>query len=69
MFTAVFEKHGDWWAAFIEEFPGVNTQGATLDEARQNLSEAFRMVIEANRELARGQESPDCVREPLVTAG
>ncbi len=69
MFTAVFEKHGDWWAAFIEEFPGVNTQGETLDEARQNLTEAFQMVIEANRELAREQESPDCVREPLVTAG
>ena len=68
MFTAVFEKHGDWWAAFIEEFPGVNTQGETLDEARQNLTEAFQMVIEANRELAREQESPDCVREPLVTA-
>ena len=51
MFTAVYQKSGDWWAAYVEEVPGVNTQGATLDEARENLREAFAMVLEANREL------------------
>jgi predicted RNase H-like HicB family nuclease len=51
MFTAVYEKHGEWWAAYIEEYPGVNTQGATLDEARENLAEAFQMVVETNREM------------------
>ncbi|MBM3892193.1 MAG: type II toxin-antitoxin system HicB family antitoxin, partial [Verrucomicrobia bacterium] len=34
MFTAVFQKSGKWWAAYVEEIPGVNTQGATLKEAR-----------------------------------
>lgn len=66
MFTAVFEKHGAWWAGYIEEYPGVNTQGKTLEEARANLAEAFQMVVEENRELSRMHEAPDCVREPLA---
>lgn len=66
MFTAVYEQQGEWWAAYIEEFPGVNTQGATLEEARRNLAEAFQMVIEANREIARMEQAAGCVREPLA---
>ena len=66
MFTAVFQKCGDWWAAYVEEVLGVNTQGATLEEARQNLREALTMVLEANRELARREEPPDCIRETLA---
>jgi predicted RNase H-like HicB family nuclease len=52
-YTAVFEQDGDWWIGYAEELPGANTQGATLNEARANLQEAIRLVIEANRELAR----------------
>jgi predicted RNase H-like HicB family nuclease len=66
MFNAIFEKHGEWWAAYIEEFPGVNTQGATLEEARENLAEAFQMVVETNRELSRRQAAADAVREPMA---
>jgi len=66
MFTAVYQKSGDWWAAYIEEVPGVNTQGATIEEARENLREALVMVLEANRELARREEPPDCIREKLA---
>jgi predicted RNase H-like HicB family nuclease len=65
MLTAVIRKSGEWWAAYVEEVPGVNTQGATLEEARENLREALAMVLEANRELARREESPDCIREVL----
>ena len=66
MFTAVFRKSGKWWAAYVEEVPGVNTQGATLEEARENLREALVMVLEANRELARRDEPADCIRETLA---
>jgi len=59
MFTALFQKSGDWWAGYVEEVQGVNTQGATLEEARQNLREALVMVLEANREMARREEPPD----------
>ena len=51
-FTAVFEKSDDWWIAYVEELPGANTQGSTLEEARENLKDAVAMVLEANRELA-----------------
>jgi predicted RNase H-like HicB family nuclease len=54
-FTSVIEKRGRWYVAYIEEIPGVNTQGRTLAEARRNLREALTLVIEANRELAAKQ--------------
>ncbi len=52
-FTAVFRQVPEGYIAFVEELPGANTQGATLDEARTNLHEAVAMVLEANRELAQ----------------
>ena len=66
MFTAVYRKSGKWWAAYVEEVPGVNTQGATLAEARANLKEALALILEANRDLAREAERGSrCIREPL----
>jgi predicted RNase H-like HicB family nuclease len=50
-FTAVFEKVAEGYIAFVEELPGANTQGATLEEARANLQEAVELVLEANRTL------------------
>ncbi len=67
--TAVFRRFPDGYAAFVEELPGANTQGATLEEARVNLAEAVAMVLAANRALAeeelRGQE---VIREPFALA-
>ncbi len=51
-FTAVILKRGRWYVAYVEEIPGVNTQGRTLAETRRNLKEALRMVLRANRALA-----------------
>ncbi len=65
-FTSVIEKRGKWYVAYVEEIPGVNTQGKTLTEARRNLREALAMVIEANRELAAKGRSRDAVRESIV---
>ena len=68
-FTAVYKKDGDWWVGFVAEIPGANTQGATLEEARENLKEAVRMVLEANRELAREDlEDPAAIREEIQVA-
>ena len=59
MFTAIYQQDSDWWVGYVEVLPGANTQGATLDEARENLKEAAALIIEANRELAqRGADSP-----------
>jgi predicted RNase H-like HicB family nuclease len=58
--NAVYLKVPEGYIAFVEELPGANTQGATLEEARENLREAVELVIEANRELVadtiRGEE-------------
>ena len=50
--TAVFQKAAEGYIGFVEELPGANTQGATLEEARANLTEAVDLVLEANRVLA-----------------
>ena len=50
--TAVYVEVPEGYIAFVEELPGANTQGATLDEARANLREAVQLVVDANRELA-----------------
>jgi predicted RNase H-like HicB family nuclease len=56
-FTGVIEKRGNWYVGYVEEFPGVNTQGRTLKEVRENLREAAQLIIEANRELAENVET------------
>jgi predicted RNase H-like HicB family nuclease len=58
--TKVFQRLPDGFIAFVEELPGANTQGETLDEAKANLDEAIVLVLDANRALAEesiaGQE-------------
>jgi predicted RNase H-like HicB family nuclease len=65
-FTAIYQKVPEGYIAFVEELPGANTQGDTLQEARANLQEAIAMVLEANRTLSeeslRGQT---VIREPI----
>ena len=64
-FTAVFEKRGRWYVAYVEEVPGVNTQGRTLAEARRNLREALRLVLETNRQLTAAH-AREVRREPIT---
>ena len=65
-FTAVFQKVPEGYIGFVEELPGANTQGATLEEARQNLQEAISLVLEANRALSEETlRGKDVIREPL----
>ena len=65
-FTAVFRRVPEGYIAFVEELPGANTQGATLDEARSNLQEAVSLVLEANRTLAEEAiTGQDVIRETL----
>lgn len=65
-FTAVFEKRGRWYVGWIEEIPGVNTQGRTLKEVRENLKEALELVLETNRELGAKQAGGRVIREPIL---
>lgn len=68
--SAVYHRVREGYIGFVEELPGANTQGATLEETRANLREAVELVIEANRALSE-EELGDAkaIREPLnVTA-
>ncbi len=64
--TAVYMSVPEGFVAFVEELPGANTQGATLEEARENLREAVQLVLEANRELAeKSLVGQNVSREPF----
>ena len=65
-FTAVFRMVPEGYIGFVEELPGANTQGDTLEEARANLEEAIRLVLEANRLLAEEEiAGAEVIRERL----
>lgn len=65
-FTAVFRRVPEGYIGFVEELPGANTQGATLEEARENLLEAVQLVLEANRALAEEElNGVEAIRETL----
>jgi len=49
--TAVFIEFPEGYTAFVEELPGANTQGETLEEARRNLAEAVRLILQARRQI------------------
>lgn len=68
-FTAVYMPVPEGYIGFVEEIPGANSQGATLEEVRENLREAVQLVLEANRELAeRTLVGKEVAREPFELA-
>ena len=65
--NAVYMKVPQGYIAFVEQLPGANTQGDTLEEARENLREAVALVLDANRELsAEVIAGSDVIRETLI---
>jgi len=67
-YTAVFERGVDgWWVASCLEMPAANTQGASIEEARENLKDAIQLLLKVRREDAeRELEGRDILRETLV---
>jgi predicted RNase H-like HicB family nuclease len=64
--TAIFKQVPEGYIAFVEELPGSNTQGDTLEEARENLRETVELVLEANRELVeKALVGQSVIREPF----
>lgn len=51
-FTAVYQHVDSWWIGFVEELPGANSQGKTLEEVREELEEAVQLVLEARTNCA-----------------
>ena len=64
--TAIFEKSPYGYIGYVEELPGANTQGVTLEETKKNLIEAIQLVLEANRQLIEEEISEkEIIKEPL----
>lgn len=67
--TAVYQKVDEGYIGYIEELPGANTQGETLEETRDNLQEAVQLVLESYRALAEENiMGIDVIREPFLIA-
>ena len=66
-YNAVIRRDGAWWIGWIEEVPGVNSQGATREELLANLREALTEALEMNRLEARdaaGSEFEEVAIQP-----
>ncbi|MBA3425535.1 MAG: type II toxin-antitoxin system HicB family antitoxin [Rubrobacter sp.] len=66
-FTAIYERMEDgWWVVSVPEIPGAHSQGRTLEEAREMIQDAVRLLLEVRREDAeRETEGREVIREPL----
>jgi predicted RNase H-like HicB family nuclease len=51
-YTAIVQKREDWWIGWVEEVPGVNSQGKTREELIENLKSALEEALEMNRSEA-----------------
>jgi predicted RNase H-like HicB family nuclease len=56
-YTAVVQQHGQWWIGWVQEVPGINSQGATRAELIDNLRDALDEALEMNRQQARAAAS------------
>lgn len=64
--TAVFQRSPYGYIGYVEELPGANTQGKTLEETKKNLIEAIRLVLEANKQIMEEElKGEEFTREEL----
>ena len=68
-FTLVIVKEGEWYAGFIKEIPGANSQGKSIEEVKENIKEALAMILDSNAKHMFDdlKIKPELVREELVT--
>ncbi len=65
-FTGVFEREGEWYIGYCPEVPGANGQGRTLEECRESLAEAIRLILEDRRTEGLAGVPGDAIRETVV---
>ena len=64
-FTAVYKKDDDWYIGYCPEVPGANDQGKTLEECRESLREAIKLILEDRRDDALRGVPADAIRETI----
>ena len=67
-FSAVYERDGEWFIGYCLEVPGANGQGKTLDECRESVREAIRLILDDRREEARRGLPSDVIQETIALA-
>lgn len=65
-FTAIIERDGEWFVGYCPEIPGANGQGRTVEECRQNLTEAIALILEDRRQDALRGVPQDAIKETVV---
>jgi len=64
--TAVYEKVLTGYIGYVEELPGANTQGTTLEETKANLLETIELVLESHKQLVEEEmRNKECIKEPI----
>ena len=48
-YTAIYKKVRGGYTAWVEEMPGVISEGRTKKEAERNLKDALTLMLETNR--------------------
>jgi len=51
-FTLEYWQDDNWFVGKIREVPGVFSQGETLAELKENIADAYRMMLETEAEPA-----------------
>ena len=64
-YDATFLRRDDWWIAWSDDVPGALTQGATLEEARENLKDAIALMLEPVDVEQLPEASSELVREVI----
>jgi len=65
-FTAIYEKGEKYYVGYCPEVPGANGQGETLEECRESLREAIKLILEDRLEEGLRGVPAEAIREPLV---
>jgi predicted RNase H-like HicB family nuclease len=65
-FTAVIERDGEWFVGWTPEIPGANGQGRTLEECRESLSGAIRLILDDRREDGLRGVPPEAIQETVT---
>ena len=65
-YTAIIKRDGPWWVGWVEEVPGVNSQGESREELVENLRSALQEALEMNRADARALAKDGYEEESLL---
>lgn len=65
-FTAIYEKGEKYYIGYCPEVPGANGQGETIEECRESLKEAIKLILQDRLEDALGEIPADAVLEKVA---